>query len=140
MKTLSIIPFALITLLLTGCSSSRLGLGVGSGLSTGRLFAAGEAKVLEADRAAAPDCKDRQVTNTEVVTPPKVSATPYDQAYTHQLPDSSKATDSPTAALRRPETTYSEFVERWTVSRCGQRATYLVTFRPGGEITVTADK
>ncbi len=135
-----LIGFSLIALLAAGCASSPLGLGVGSGISSGRLYAAAESKVIAADSAAAPDCKDRKIVNTEVLTAPKVSATPYDQAYTHSLPDSSKATASPSANLRPVETTYSEFTERWTVNRCGQRVAYKVTFRPGGEIQVAADQ
>lgn len=135
-----LIGFSLLALLAAGCASSPLGLGVGSGISSGRLYAAAESKVLGADIAAAPDCKERKVVNTEVLTAPKVSATPYDQAYTHSLPDSSKATTSPSAGLRPVETTYSEFTERWTVSRCGQRVSYKVTFSPGGEIQVAADQ
>jgi len=135
-----LIGFSLIALLAAGCASSPLGLGVGTGIATGRLYAAAESKVLKADIAASPDCKDRKVVNTEVLTRPQVSATPYDQAYTHSLPDSSKATTSPSASLRPVETTYSEFTERWTVSRCGQRVAYKVTFRPGGEILVAADQ
>ena len=138
MKKLLFLP--LVALIAAGCASSPLGLGVGTGISTGRVYAAGQKAVLEADRTAAPDCKDRKVTNTEVVTAPKVTATPYDQAYTHSLPDSSKATSSPSIPLRRSETTYSEYTERWTVSRCGERAHYLVTFRPNGEVQVVADK
>lgn len=134
------IGFPLVLLLAAGCAYSPLGLGVGSGISSGRLYTAAESKVLGADAAAAPDCKDRKIVNTEVVTAPKVSATPYDQAYTHSLPDSSKATTSPSAGLRPLETTYSEFTERWTVSRCGQRVSYKVTFRPGGEIQVAVDQ
>lgn len=135
-----LIGLPLIALLAAGCASSPLGLGVGSGISSGRLYAAAESKVLSTDIAAAPDCKDRKIVNTEVITAPKVSATPYDQAYTHSLPDSSKGTVSPSANLRPVETTYSEFTERWTVSRCGQRVPYKVTFRPGGEIQVAADQ
>ncbi len=138
MKKLLFLP--LVALIAAGCASSPLGLGVGTGISTGRVYAAGQKAVLDADRAAAPDCKDRKVTNTEVVSAPKVSATPYDQVYTHNLPDSSKGTSSPGTPLRRSETTYSEYTERWTVSRCGQRAQYIVTFRPNGEIQVVADK
>ncbi len=135
-----LIGFSLIALLAAGCASSPLGLGVGTGIATGRLYAAAESKVLGADIAAAPDCKDRKIVNTEVLTRPQVSATPYDQAYTHSLPDSSKATTSPSASLRPVETTYSEFTERWTVGRCGQRVAYKVTFRPGGEIQVAVDQ
>lgn len=138
MKKLLFLP--LVALIAAGCASTPLGLGVGTGISTGRVYAAGQKAVLDADRAAAPDCKDRKVTNTEVVTAPTVSATPYDQVYTHNLPDSSKATSSPGVPLRRSETTHSEYTERWTVSRCGERAKYLVTFRPNGEIKVVADK
>jgi hypothetical protein len=138
MKKLLFLP--LVALIAAGCASSPLGLGVGTGISTGRVYAAGQKAVLEADRTAAPDCKDRKVTNTEVVTAPKVIATPYDQAYTHSLPDTSKATSSPSIPLRRSETTHSEYTERWTVSRCGERAHYLVTFRPNGEVQVVADK
>lgn len=138
MKKLLVLPF--VALFAAGCASSPLGLGVGTGISTGRVFAAGQKAVLEADRAAAPDCKDRKVTNTEVVSAPTVTATPYDQAYTHSLPDSSKGTSSTAMPLRRSETTYSEYTERWTVSRCGERAQYLVTFRPNGDVQVVADK
>jgi hypothetical protein len=138
MKKLLFLPF--VALIAAGCASSPLGLGVGSGISTGRVYAAGQKAVLDADRAAAPDCKDRKVTNTEVVSAPTVTATPYDQVYTHSLPDASKATSSPSVPLRRSETTHSEYTERWTVSRCGDRAKYLVTFRPNGEIQVVADK
>lgn len=138
MKTLLFVP--LVALIAAGCASSPLGLGVGTGISTGRVFAAGQKAVLEADRAAAPDCKDRKVTNTEVVSAPTVTATPYDQAYTHTLPDSSKGTSAPGMPVRRSEVTHSEYTERWTVSRCGERARYLVTFRPNGEVQVVADK
>jgi hypothetical protein len=138
MKKLLFLP--LVALIAAGCASSPLGLGVGTGISTGRVYAAGQKAVLDADRTAAPDCQDRKVTNTEVVSAPTVTATPYDQAYTHSLPDSSKATSSPSVPLRRSETTHSEYTERWTVSRCGERAKYLVTFRPNGEIKVVADK
>lgn len=138
MKKLLFLP--LVALIAAGCASSPLGLGVGTGISTGRVFAAGQKAVLEADRAAAPDCKDRKVTNTEVVSAPTVTATPYDQAYTHTLPDSSKGSSSTGMPLRRSEVTHSEYTERWTVSRCGERARYLVTFRPNGEVQVVADK
>lgn len=137
MRTLLLIP--LVALLAAGCSSNPFGSGVGTSIASGPQYAAGEAKVLAADAAAAPDCKSRKVINTEVVTRPQVSATPFDQAYTHSLPDASKATTSP-SARSAPETTHSEFVERWTISRCGERIHYRVTFRPNGDVLVAADQ
>ncbi len=136
MKNLLWIP--LIALIAAGCSSNPFNRVVGTGIATGPQFAAGETQVLATDAAAAPDCKSRKVINTEVVTRPQVSATPFDQAYTHSLPDASKATTSPSARTI-PDSTHSEFVERWTVSRCGERVHYRVTFRPNGDVLVAAD-
>lgn len=132
-------PFsALLTLaLLTGCGTTFLGRG--QGLATGERFRAAEALVLKADADAAPGCNRRSVTYTEVVSDPRVAVTPYDQVYTHSLPDASRPTQSPGVFASGRQTTYSEFTERWTVDRCGGRVHYLVTFRPSGEIKIVPE-
>jgi hypothetical protein len=135
----ALLSIPLIALIAAGCSSNPFAMGRGTGIAIGRQYAAAESKVLATDAADAPECTTRKVVNTEVVTRPQVSVTPFDQAYTHALPDTSKATASP-GVMPPPETSHSEFVERWTVSRCGERFHYRVTFRPNGDVLVAADK
>jgi len=136
---------SLALLVVAGCAShSNSGtrpaiIGRGNGLAAGALYRTGETKVLAADAAAAPSCTSRAVTTTEVVRQPAVVATPYDAAYTYALQDVSKGVSGYPAA-RTVEVAYSEFVERWTVNRCGDRVQYLVTFRPDGTVLVAPEK
>jgi hypothetical protein len=127
----------LALVVLTGCGTTFLG--KGQGLATGERFRAAEELVLKADADAAPGCNRRSVTYTEVVSDPRVAVTPYDQVYTHSLPDASRPTQSPGVFASGRQTTYSEFTERWTVDRCGGRVHYLVTFRPDGKIKVVPE-
>ena len=131
--------------LLAGCAENQLGLGAHHGIATGALYRSAEEKVLAADKAAAPDAASRKVVGTEVVTEPKVRATPYDTAYTHALPDANQVNSGAFPANRDVGgPTYSEFVERWTVLRGADRVNYKVTFRPGpndrGDIQVVPEK
>lgn len=116
-------------LLVAGCSSTPLGLGVGTGLSTGALFRRAEAQVLAADQQAAPDCDHRHVLRTELVEGSRQGETAYDAMYTHGLPGNDPMTAPVPSGTRTLET--SRLVERWVVDRCGHFARYRVTFLPG---------
>ena len=128
-------------LLLAGCSSSPLGLGVGTGLSTGTLYRRAEAQVLAADREAAPDCEHRHVIQTEVVEGPRRGETAYDAMYTHGLSGNDPMAAPSPSGTRILE--QSRIVERWSVDRCGKFVRYRVTFQPGKakerEIEVVAE-
>ena len=134
-----------LTALLAGCAETQFGLGAGHGIATGALYRSAEEKVIAADKAAAPSATDRRVVATSVITEPKVRATAYDSAYSHALPDANQANSG--AFLQNRDvgsgSTYSEFVERWTVQRGADRVNYKVTFRPGtnnrGDIQVVPE-
>lgn len=115
---------------LAGCASwSPLGLGVGTGLSSGVLYRRAEARVLAADQAAAPDCAERRVLRTEVVEGPRAGETAYDALYTHGLPGNDPRVAPAPSAARTLE--QARLVERWVVDRCGRGVRYRVTFAPG---------
>jgi hypothetical protein len=143
MKTQLLLAAALAGLL-AGCAEKSLVLGKGHGLATGCLYRSAETKVLAADAAAHPETSDREVLDTAVVTPPIVTATPYDTAYTHTLPDPNKGDSGSFPVRRDAEPVYSKFVERWTVRHGADRSRYLVTFQPGphndAKIDVAADQ
>ncbi len=130
MKTHLILGLALAGLL-AGCAGNSSTSGNGNGIATGSLYRTAEARVLEADAKAHPDATGREVIATQMVTPPTVTATPYDTAYTHTLPDANKG-DSGSFPMRRDaDAVYSKFVERWTVRHGADSSRYLVTFQPG---------
>lgn len=126
-------------LLLAGCASSSAVVGRGNGLASGALYRTAESKVMAADAAAASACQTRSVANTEVVKPPAVVATPYNAGATFAMPDASKSV-SGYPATQSVEVAYSEFVERWTLNRCGEQVRYLVTFRPDGTVLVAPEQ
>jgi len=141
-QRVSLISAAL--LLLAGCASSNHSsrpsmVGRGNGLATGALYRTAETKVLSADAAAASACQTRSVVDTEVVTRPAVVATPYNPGATYAMPDASRNASGYPAA-QSVEVAYSEFVERWTLNRCGEQVRYLVTFRPDGTVLVAPEK
>ncbi len=143
MKTPLILALTLAGLM-AGCADRSSVFGTGHGIATGSLYRSAEAKVLEADAAAHPEAKDREVIATEVATPPLVSASPYDTAYSHALPDANRGDAGSFPARRDTETIHSKFVERWTVRRGNERSKYLVTFQPGprnaAQIQVAAEQ
>lgn len=118
------------SLLVAGCASwSPLGLGVGTGLSSGELFRRAQARVLAADQAAAPDCTERRVLRTEVVEGSRAGETAYDALYLHGLPGNDPRVMPAPSAARTLE--QARWVERWVVDRCGRGMRYRVTFAPG---------
>ncbi len=140
-QRLSLVSAAL--LLAAGCASSNNSskpsvVGRGNGLATGALYRTAETKVLSADAAAASNCQSRSVVDTEVVKRPAVVATPYNPGATYAMPDAYKSV-SGYPATQSVEVAYSEFVERWTLNRCGERVRYLVTFRPDGTVLVVPE-
>ena len=125
--------------LLAGCAEHR------DGLATGSQYNSARDKVLAADKAAAPMATDRQIVETKMITGPRVEVKPMDFAMSTRPTSAFQVYTDPFPT--RPEittTTYSEYVERWTVRRGNETAYYRVVYRPGqdnmGEIEVFPDK
>jgi hypothetical protein len=115
-----------------GCSSQPMDTLMGRApLATGSLYRQAETVVLARDRAAAPGCKDRHVTDTMLLRAPDVIAAP--QGGTESVSFSGSGT--PSSYVVPAERRYSTFVERWFVRRCDTNAVYRVTFRPSGDGT-----
>jgi hypothetical protein len=108
---------------LAGCASSSHQTN-----TEGTLYMDARQAVLSADRSAAPECNDRHLTHTEIVTPPEMVATPF----------TSSGLATPPGERR-----FSRSVERWTIERCGKTVPYLVTFAPNDngqtDISVTPE-
>jgi hypothetical protein len=137
-KTLLLLT--LLTGLLAGCAGSTSTTGRGHGLSAGALYRKAESMVLAADTAAVPGASQRVIEDTEVITPPTVVATPSDTPAPPTVNQANQSSVSPFAGSQiTNRSTYSEFVERWTVRRGSDLARYRVTFRPGGDIQVAPE-
>jgi hypothetical protein len=140
MKNQPLVPLALALLaaLAAGCATSQ------GTLSSGPAYVSARDAVLAADTAAAPDCATRRLARTETVEKPRVSVNAYDAAYTDSLPSAGQAPSYAFGSTPKSGRRYSQFVERWTVERCGQSVPYLVTFKPdeagGYDVAVAAEK
>ena len=95
-------------------------------VANGSLYRQAETVVLGVDREKAPDCTSRHVVKSELVKPPAVTAEARDNANVSFAGTSG----TPTSYYIPPDRRYSEFVENWTVDRCGKVVVYRVTFSP----------
>jgi hypothetical protein len=125
-----------ITLLLFGCSTPEQSSVSGKRpIAHGALYRQAEQAVISKDRELAADCQARSVAKREMFRAPLAMVTARATA-----PEPITGMYTPAPSVPAPvETQYSEFVEKWTVNRCGQEIAYLVTFTPamsGGSTVV----
>ncbi|HTI68912.1 MAG TPA: hypothetical protein VMF06_03035 [Candidatus Limnocylindria bacterium] len=126
---------------MTGCrnSPSQSFLQAGKApLAEGALYRQAETVVLDTDREKARECTTRRVIKTELFKAPEITAASHATVGVGSM----SGMGTPDSYYLSPDQRYSEFVEKWTLDRCGQEVTYLVTFTPqhsfSGGTVVTA--
>jgi hypothetical protein len=130
-----VLVLVVLASLVSGCASSswsdvsqRVGR---TGLASGALFREARAVVFARDSDAMPGCAERRITKRVLVDAPEVIVTPYADRFDAPF----SGTGTPGSYAGAPESRYSTFSERWTLTRCGADASYLVLFTPAGAIT-----
>ena len=118
-----------VAIWVVGCTTSPTASTWWSGkrpVANGSLYRQAETVVLGVDREKAPECTSRHVVKSELVKPPLVTAESRDA---NNVSFAGTA-GTPNSYYIPPERRYSEFVENWTVDRCGKEVVYRVTFSP----------
>ena len=130
----------LLPVILAGCASSGPEelWSSKSPIAHGALYRQAETVVFSVDSEKAPDCTKRSVVKAELFKAPEYVADARGRADVSF--SGSGVPDSYAVPIDRR---YSEFIEKWTINRCGSNIDYMVTFTPDhgfeGGTTVKAE-